>query len=173
MVLTRPDTADRILAALAARPGAALEDLAAETGATPLGVLACLPEAEVRALPGTRFVEVMEEITGWGPITLVVNTGDVVLEARGPLPHGKMGQGYYNLHGTPIGGHLRAEACEAIAFVTRALFGTPSRSVQFYSKSGACMFKIYLGRDANRQMLPDQVAAFERAAEIFAAPAAA
>lgn len=54
-------------------------------------------------------------MTGWGEATLVVNTGDVVLEARGELPAGQLAHGWYNLHGKPIGGHLKADRCKLIA----------------------------------------------------------
>lgn len=162
----RPTAAIR--ADLEANPGSALEDVAARTGTTPAEVLAALPEGEALCLPGSLFVEVMDEIAGWGEITLVMNTGDVILEAKGELPKGSEGRGFLNLHGKPIGGHLRIDACRTVAFVTRHLFGTPTRSVQFYSVTGACMFKVYLGRGPERQLIPAQVAAFEAAAARFA-----
>ena len=167
-----PDPTAAIRADLAAHPGAALEDVAQRTGTTPADVLACLPEDEAIRLPGSLFVDVMAEISTWGEVTLVVNTGDVILEARGEVPMGRLGHGFYNLHGSPIGGHLRADACATVAFVTRSLFGTPTRSVQFYAHSGAGMFKVYLGRGADRQLIPAQVAAFEAALARFSQVAA-
>jgi len=155
------DTASAIRADLADHPGAALEDVAARTGSSVAEVLACLPETEAACGPGDRFEETMAEIARWGEITLVMNTGDVILEAKGELPEGRVAQGFFNLHGRPIGGHIRAGACTRIAFVSRALFGMDTRSVQFLNAAGACMFKIYLGRDANRALIPAQVAAFE------------
>ncbi|TCM73675.1 heme utilization cystosolic carrier protein HutX [Rhodovulum steppense] len=155
------ETATAIRADLAAHPGSALEDVAARTGVSFAEVLACLPADEAVQVPGQHFEEVMAEITRWGEITLVINTGDVILEAKGDLPAGSVAQGYFNLHGRPIGGHIRAGACAGVAFVSRGLFGMEARSVQFIDTRGGCMFKIYLGRDATRALIPAQVAAFE------------
>lgn len=150
-----------IAQALAATPHAALEDIAKAAGTTPLEVLYALPEGEVTVFPGRLMVEVLDEMASWGEITLVVNTGPVILEAKAPLQGGSVGQGMYNFKGKPIGGHLKIEACTRVAFVRRKLFGTETRSVQFYDTEGGCMFKVYLGRDAQRQMLPGQIAAFD------------
>ena len=147
--------------ALAATPHAALEDIARAANTTPLAVLAALPADEVTALPGSLMVEVLDAMAGWGEITLVVNTGPVILEAKAPLQGGTVAQGMYNFKGKPIGGHLQIEACACVAFVRRKLFGTETRSVQFYDTDGGCMFKVYLGRDASRQMIPAQIAAFD------------
>lgn len=153
--------ADAIRDALQANPGAVLEDLAKEHGVTTKDVLALLPETEAISVDGDRFEAIMHEMTTWGELTLLVNTGDVILEAKGDLPKGSMGQGYYNLHGKPIGGHLKASNCDLIAFVSRKLFSSDTHSVQFYNRQGDCMFKVYLGRDAKRQLIPEQVERFK------------
>ncbi|AFL72194.1 heme utilization cystosolic carrier protein HutX [Thiocystis violascens] len=151
---------DAIRAALHANPGAVLEDLAKAHGVTTRDVLALLPETEAVSVDGDRFEQAMREMTTWGELTLVVNTGDVILEVRGPLPEGSLGQGYYNLHGKPIDGHLKASNCDLIAFVSRKLFSSDTHSVQFYNRLGDCMFKVYLRRDAQRQLIPEQVERF-------------
>lgn len=150
-----------IAEALAATPHSALEDIARAANATPLAVLTALPAGEVTALPGALMVEVLDAMAGWGEITLVVNTGPVILEAKAPLQGGTVAQGMYNFKGKPIGGHLKIDACTCVAFVRRQLFGSETRSVQFYDTEGSCMFKVYLGRDASRQMIPAQIAAFD------------
>ncbi|EXJ16456.1 heme utilization cystosolic carrier protein HutX [Imhoffiella purpurea] len=152
--------ADAIRTAHRYNPGAVLEEIAREHGVTTRDVLSLLPESEAVTVEGCHFERVMREMTGWGDLTLLVNTGDVILEAKGPLPEGRMAQGYYNLLGQPIGGHLKASNCDLIAFVSRQLFGSDTHSVQFYNPDGDCMFKIYLGRDAERRLLPDQVERF-------------
>ena len=167
-----PDTAAAIAAALTETPNAALEDIAARAGVRVADVVRALPGGEATCVGGEHFVDVMQDIAGWGEVTFIVNTGDVIFEAKGQVPQGSLGQGYYNLHGAPIGGHLKADACTMIAFVTRRLFSSETRSVQFYSDSGGCMFKIYLGRDGNRALLPDQIARFRILRDSFAPVAA-
>lgn len=147
--------------ALQQNPGAVLEDVAREHGVRPLDVVSALPDHEAVLVDGGAFVEVMGEMTGWGEVTVIVNTGDVILEAKGEVPQGSLGFGYYNLHGKPIGGHLKADRCAKIAFVSRRLFTSDTHAVQFYDRDGGCMFKVYLGRDADRQLIPAQVAKFQ------------
>lgn len=147
--------------ALAATPNAALEDIARAAGVTPLQVLEALPPGEVTALPGHLMAAVLDDIAGWGEVTVIVNTGPVILEAKGPMHGGTIAHGMYNLKGKPIGGHLRIDACARVAFVRRKLFASETRSVQFYGTDGACLFKVYLGRDESRAMIPAQIAAFD------------
>ncbi|NGP54523.1 heme utilization cystosolic carrier protein HutX [Thioalkalivibrio sp. XN8] len=152
--------ARRIEATLAESPTAPLETIAERAGVTVADVVRRLPAGEAVCVDGEHFVEVMKELTHWGEITFIVNTGDVILEARGEVPEGSVGRGFYNLNGKPIGGHLKADACGMIAFVSRQLFGSPTRSIQFYGHAGHCLFKVYLGRDEERQIKADQVEKF-------------
>ncbi len=144
--------------------GTVLEAVADQHGVKVIDVIDCLPANEVTTVDAEHFEAVMTDLTEWGDITFIVHTADLVFEARGQIPQGSMGHGYYNLHGKPIGGHLRANRCARIAFVSRLLFGKPSRSVQFYSVDGDCMFKIYLGRDADGAMYGNQIARFNQLA---------
>ena len=154
------DLAERIAAAQKENPMSSLEDIASHAGVRVSDVVRTLPEGEAICIDGSHFVAAMQDMRTWGEITFIVNTGNVVFEAKGDIPDGKMGRGYYNLHGKPIGGHLKADACELIAFVSRKFMGSDTHSVQFYADDGSCMFKIYLGRDAERNFLAGQVDAF-------------
>jgi len=85
-----------------------------------------------------------------------------VLECAGRIPPGSFGRGYFNIHGdSPIGGHLKADNCTRIAFVSRPFVGRPSRSLQFFNGAGEAMFKIFVRRDDKRELLPEQVARFD------------
>lgn len=146
--------------ALADDAGAVLDYVARDTGVTPADVVSCLPPEQARTIPGDKFAEVMTEISGWGEITFIVMTDDVIFEAKGEVPKGSEARGFYNLHGKPIGGHLKFDNCASVSFVSRPLFTSDTHSVQFHNHDGGCMFKIYLGRDGDRQLIPEQVALF-------------
>ncbi|WP_319530450.1 heme utilization cystosolic carrier protein HutX [uncultured Cohaesibacter sp.] len=151
----------RVAAALAEKPTSALEDIAKRANVRVIDVVRNLPDGEAHCVDGEHFVDVMQSMRNWGDITFIVNTGTVIFEAKGQIPDGSLGHGYYNLHGKPIGGHLKADACELIAFVSRTFMNSETHSVQFYAKDGTCMFKVYLGRDEDRNILPGQVDAFK------------
>ncbi len=138
--------------------------LAKELGVPELAIIKCLPEGECVSADPEHFEEIMTMIATWGKVTTIVQTGSVVLEAKGMLPLGSYGYGYFNLMGKGdynVGGHIRVDLLSAIYFVERPFMGMKSMSVQFYELSGAPMFKVYIGRDEKRQLLPDQIEAFK------------
>jgi putative heme utilization carrier protein HutX len=138
--------------------------LARELDVPEQAVMECLPENEVVRVGSEHFDEIMAMVATWGKVTTIVQTGSMVLEAKGMLPMGSHGHGYFNLMGDKnynVGGHIRADLLSAVYFVERPFMGIPSMSVQFFDLRGEPIFKIYLGRDDNRQLLPDQVEAFQ------------
>jgi len=161
------DTAEQnarqpLAARLALNPDGVLEQIAREYGVSTLEVVRSLPPDHRTIFGGERMEEILADITAWGDIVFIVHTRDIVLECKGPLPPGSLARGYFNLHGeSPIGGHIRAESCASIAFVSRPFMGRPSCSVQFFNGDGEAMFKIFVGRDAARELIPAQVAKFE------------
>ena len=146
---------------LAANADGILEQIAREYAVSTLEVVRNLP-AEHRTLAGgDQFAEIMQDVTAWGDVLFIVHTPDIVLECEGPLPPGSFGSGYYNIHGdSPIGGHIRAENCRSIAFVSRPFMGRASLSLQFFNGDGEAMFKIFVRRDAARDLIAEQVTRF-------------
>ncbi len=111
-------------------------------------------------------------LTAWGEILFIVHTADIVLECAGSIPPGNFARGYFNLHGdSPIGGHIKAANCAHIAFVSRPFMGRASRSLQFFNGAGEAMFKIFVRRDKERNLLPGQVERFSALSERLAAGA--
>ncbi|MDJ0931844.1 heme utilization cystosolic carrier protein HutX [Breoghania sp.] len=166
--LTSPKHAE-ISRRLDEEPGAVLEYVAKEMGVSPADVIRCLPADQATSVAGDLLETVTNNVAEWGEITFIVNTEDVIFEAKGSLPHGSKARGFFNLHGDPIGGHLKDENCGMIAFVSRPLFTTQTKCLQFFNKSSNCMFKIYLGRDEERQMHASQVTAFDALRDRLAA----
>ena len=163
---------DAIRRELAENPGGVLESTAARHGLSLQTVVECLPREMWARVPGDLFIEVMEDLTGWGSVTFIAHTKDIVLEVEGPVPPGTLGRGFYNMHGdSPIGGHLRAGNCKAIHFLRRPFMGRESVSVQFFNEEGGSMFKVFVGRDENRELKPDQVERFEQLRARLAAKA--
>ncbi len=159
---TAPDTLEALKADIAAKPDGVVEEFARRHGVSNATVLSLLPPEAARAADGSQFDAVWEDLTAWGPIMFIVHTPDGVFETKGALPPGTHGRGYFNIHGdSPIGGHIRAERCKQIFFIDRPFFGRRSCSVQFFNEDGEAMFKVFVGRDEKRELLPDQLARFE------------
>lgn len=154
-----PALADR----LARDPDGVLERIADEYRVSTLAVVHALPPAHRTIVDGTRFQDVMTELTTWGAVLMIVHTPDIVLECEGAIPAGTIAKGYINLHGdSPISGHVRYENCRAIAFVDRPFMGRRSCSLQFFNAAGVAMFKVFVRRDARRELDSVQTARFEQ-----------
>lgn len=153
---------ERALAALAEKPDGVVEQIAAKAEVTPAEILAVLPEGAAVVVEASQWQTIWTDLTTWGEILMIVHTEDIVLEVEGCLPDGSEGHGWFNIHGdSPIGGHIRKDRCVSIAFVDRGFHGRRSCSVWFMNAEGRAMFKVFVRRDKDRNLLDDQVQRFE------------
>lgn len=156
--VSRPPLAVR----LKENPDGILEQIARDYGVSTLDVVQALPDEHRAIVPGAKFEDVLQALTEWGEVLFIVHTPDIVLECAGKIPPGTVGRGYFNLHGdSPIGGHIKFENCKHIAFVMRPFMGRASRSLQFFNGAGEAMFKIFVRRDKDRNLLSEQVERFD------------
>ncbi|MEN3930806.1 heme utilization cystosolic carrier protein HutX [Microvirga sp. W0021] len=159
---------EAIIQGLSDAPDGVLEALAGRVGVPLRAVLDCLPEENARRIDAEHFEKLWQDMTSWGEIVFIVHTEDGVFECKGTIPQGQEGRGYFNIHGdSPIGGHIRKDRCEAIYFIDRPFFGKRSCSVQFVNRDGGVMFKVFVGRDENRALKPEQLEKFEALRQSF------
>ena len=149
---------------LITEPDGTLETIAKQFDTSLLEVVRHLPLRSV--MSGTQFDTVWDNVMQWGNVTTLVHTQDVILEFSGELPSGFHRHGYFNLRGKKgMTGHIKAENCQHIAMVERKFMGMDTASILFFNQEGVAMFKIFLGRDEHRQLLPEQVSAFRQLAK--------
>ena len=159
---TSSERRERAIAALAEKPDGVIEQIAAKAEVTPAEVLSVLPEGAAVVVPAQQWERIWTDLSSWGEILMIVHTEDIVLEVEGRLPDGSEGHGWFNIHGdSPIGGHIRKERCVSIAFVDRGFHGRRSCSVWFMNADGKAMFKVFVRRDMERNLLDEQVKRFE------------
>ena len=159
---TSSERRERAIAALAEKPDGVIEQIAAKAEVTPAEVLSVLPEGAAVVVPAQQWERIWTDLSSWGEILMIVHTEDIVLEVEGRLPEGSEGHGWFNIHGdSPIGGHIRKERCVSIAFVDRGFHGRRSCSVWFMNADGKAMFKVFVRRDKERNLLDEQVKRFE------------
>jgi putative heme utilization carrier protein HutX len=153
---------EKIRAALAAKPDGVLEAIARQENVPLRAVVSELPKGEATLVEGARFEDIWAELTTWGEVLFLIHTKDIVAEIEGELPAGTQGQGYFNIHGdSPIGGHIKASNCAEILLIDRLFHGRRSCSVQFFNGEGESMFKVFVRRDKERNLLPEQLAKFD------------
>jgi len=159
----------RAQAALAEKPDGVVEAIAVKAEVTPAEILAILPPGAAVQAPAESFNAIWDELRSWGEILMIVQTPDIVFEVAGTLPEGSEGHGWFNIHGdSPIGGHIRKDNCASITFVDRAFHGRRSCSVWFMNQKGAAMFKVFVKRDAGRELMADQLVKFEALRDRYA-----
>ncbi len=159
---TSDERRQRALVALAEKPDGVIEALAAKADVTPAEILEILPGGAAVIAPKEAFTDIWTEMTSWGEVLFIVHTDDIVLEAEGSLPEGSEDHGWFNIHGdSPIGGHIKKGNCSSITFIDRPFHGRRSCSVWFMNAKGSAMFKVFVRRDAERELISDQLAKFE------------
>lgn len=149
---------------LAAEPGLTLEQMAKSLECSVQAVITGLP-AGMFALAGSEAVwQLIEELPDWGKVTVIVQNEGSVFEFKGEFPKGSIAHGYYNFmhHKNPFHGHLLVDGLTAVAFVSKPHRGAESHSMVFLSPTGNCVFKVFLGRDAERKLIPEQLARFQQ-----------
>lgn len=116
-----------------------------------------------RVIEGIHAQQVLEELPSWGDVVTIVLHGGCVFEYKGPFPAGTVGRGYYNLQGTRPGfeGHLKLDAIDHIGFQDRPHAGRIAHALTFNDASGANLFKVFLGRDAQGDIHAEQISAYE------------
>ncbi|MCC2611359.1 heme utilization cystosolic carrier protein HutX [Neorhizobium petrolearium] len=158
----KPDRRERALAALAEKPDGVVEAIAAKAEVTPAEILEILPRGAAVIVGKDHFLDIWSEMGTWGEVLFIVHTEDIVLEAEGSLPAGSEAHGWFNIHGdSPIGGHIRKDNCASVTFVDRAFHGRRSCSVWFMNDKGSAMFKVFVRRDENRELIAEQLNKFE------------
>lgn len=144
-------------------PNAMPSQAAAELGVSELAVVLALPEEQMSQFPLTNKDELLSCLPHWGPMTTIVAVSGSIFEFKGEFPQGKYAYGYYNLitEGDGLHGHLQLDSLTAIVLVSRPFRGKESHSINFFGSEGEMIFKVYLGRDSKRVLLPDQVTRFK------------
>lgn len=161
---------ERAIAALAEKPDGVVEAIAANADVTPAEVLAILPQGAAVLAPAEKFGDIWNEMRSWGEVLMIVQTHDIVFEVPGTLPGGTEGHGWFNIHGdSPIGGHIRRDNCTGVTFVDRGFHGRRSCSVWFMNAKGGAMFKIFVRRDENKELMAEQLSKFEALRDSFTA----
>ena len=105
----------------------------------------------------------MQTVAAWNEaVTFIAHTPDVIAEVTGKLPDGSVARGFYNFKESEPGGihgHIYYENCAAIYLIERPFMGKRTVSLNFINRAGGAMFKIYVGRDQNGELIERQIQA--------------
>lgn len=152
-----------IAAILEKAPGTLPSEMARQLNETELNIIRNLPAGMVTELATNQFEGILKEIKEWGAVTTIIEVSGCIFEIKCPFPDGSNKFGYYNLMSkdNPFQGHLKAKNIAAIALVSKLFHGVITHSISFFDDSGKGVFKIYLGRNADRSFIEGQEQRFE------------
>ena len=137
-------------------------EIAYELNVSEYEVLQNMPNEHAKAVDASNFDDIIEDISKWGKILMIKITQSFVIEIKDHMPMGTYAHGYYNFDSeeSSISGHLKVDDIDKIIFVSKKHRGMLSHSVVFYDKNGEHIFKVFVSRDENRTLLPEQVEKF-------------
>ncbi|MDP5054351.1 MAG: hypothetical protein NWP69_11220, partial [Congregibacter sp.] len=118
-------------------------------------------------LPGTLALPLLQALQELGDTTTVILHEGCVFEFKGAFPTGEVHEGYYNLEGPVPGfhGHLRLDAITQIRFQDRPHRGRASYAFVFENLQSRCIFKVFLGRSSDGEIIAHQLRFFKQVRE--------
>ncbi|QIZ76220.1 heme utilization cystosolic carrier protein HutX [Ferrimonas lipolytica] len=163
--------AEQVATKIGANPNQMPAQIADELMVSEFDVVVNLPASMATLFPRAELDSLMAELPEWGPVTTIVSVAGSIFEVKAPFPRGKVGHGYYNLinKGEGLHGHLKMDNVANVMLVSKPFMGAESHSIQFFDEAGAIVFKIYLGRDRKRVLIPEQVLRFQQLHQAYGA----
>jgi putative heme iron utilization protein len=141
-----PETAERIRAALRKSPNQMTLQLARDLGVPEVEVIRCFPDGRAVELDVTRWEEIIRAFQLLGTVHVIISNGCVTSEVVGQFGRFSTAGEFFNVQSKTIDMHIRWRQLGAVFAVEKPghLDGVNTLSVQFYDKSGASAFKVFL-----------------------------
>lgn len=163
-----PELTEQVLSLLAAEPKLRPAAMARRLDICEWELVRRLPEELIFTLPGEQAQTILERVAEWGRVTTIVEVAGSIFEIKAPLPSGRVGHGYYNLQAESgeLDGHLKLDAVANISLQSKPHRGKEAYAIVFYDDLGHTIFKIYLGRDEQGRLFPEQITQFNALKEL-------
>lgn len=157
---------NQILSALEAQPELHTLDLATQLSQKEGSIILHLPSKFISFFTGD-IESLLAEIHSWGKVVTIIEKGGSLFEITGVFPKGKNAYGYFNLNlnkdpNIALSAHLKLSTVKHIVLVTKPFRGKESFAIAFITETEDVLFKIYLARDENHQLYPEQIKKFNQ-----------
>jgi len=165
---TAEDRVARIRATVRQQPRKMTMQLARELGVPEAEVIWALPAGRSVELDAGRWEELLRAFEGLGKVHVIVSNGGATLEAVGQFGGFSTWGEFFNVQTRSLDMHIRWPELGAVFAVEKPahLDGVTTQSFQFYDRSGAAAFKVFLsfgGQTAS----PGRVACFAELRDRF------
>ena len=112
-------------------------------------VIRALPPERVVELDASRWREIIVRLEQVGPVHVIVSNGATTIEAMGIFGGFSTIGEFFNVQTKSLDLHIRWAELGAVFAVEKPghLDKQPTKSVQFFDRSGAAAFKVFLNFD--------------------------
>ncbi|MAL48511.1 MULTISPECIES: heme utilization cystosolic carrier protein HutX [unclassified Methylophaga] len=123
-------------------------------------------------MPGQNAQQLLEQISDWGSMTTIIIHGGSVFEFTGAFPKATVAEGFYNLKadGNGFQGHLNLQKIERISFQAKPHRGRESYAFVFEDANDEVIFKVFLGRDEQGELIASQREKFYQLMQQYQGP---
>ena len=158
---TAEERVERIRAAVREQPRKMTMQLARELGVPEAEVIRALPDGRAVELDAGRWEELLRAFEGLGKVHVIVSNGGATLEAVGQFGGFSTWGEFFNVQTKTLDMHIRWPELAAVFAVEKPghLDGVSTQSFQFYDRSGAAAFKVFLSFGAQTAS-PERLAQF-------------
>lgn len=113
-------------------------------------------------IPGVQIESLLHRIATWGNTTTIIVHGGCVFEFKGAFPAGTSGESYFNLQSGGVGfeGHLNLARIDKVTFQSKPHRGRDSLALVFRDDKDSVIFKVFVGRSQNGDLIEQQVTEF-------------
>lgn len=120
--------------------------LARELGVPEEQVIRALPDGMAVELDGSRWEELIRELEMFGQVHVIVTNGAATLESFGTFGNFSVFGEYFNVQSKSLDMHIWFVQLGAIFALEKPghMDGVNTLSFQFYDRSGAAAFKVFL-----------------------------
>jgi putative hemin transport protein len=162
------ETIRRIQDSLRDRPNQMTLQMAREFGVPEVEILRAFPEGRAVELDVGRWEEIIRALESLGRVHVIVSNGCVTSEVVGEFGRFSTSGDFFNVQSKTIDMHIRWAQLGAAFAVEKPghLDGVNTLSVQFYDKSGASAFKVFLTFGGSAPS-PERLALFAQLRERF------
>jgi putative hemin transport protein len=139
-------TADRVREAVAKNPRKMTLQLARDLGVPEVDVIRAFPSERVTELDPARWEELLRRLEPLGKVRVLVSNGAATIEVDGQFGGFSTTGEFFNVQTDSLDLHLRWQQLAALFAVEKPghMDGSPTRSFQFFDRSGAAALKVFL-----------------------------
>jgi putative hemin transport protein len=140
------EMSDRIRAAVEKNPRKMTLQLARDLGVPEVEVIRAFPADRVMELDIGRWEELLTSFEAFGPVRVLVSNGASTIEVDGQFGGFSTAGEFFNVQTDSLDMHIRWEQLGAAFAVEKPghMDGTATRSFQFFDKTGAAAFNVFL-----------------------------